>query len=96
MIELHFYDDPGHGWLKTTVEILEEYGISEEVSRYSFREGDNVWLEEDIDAPKLINALKERGTAMMMHVHRRNTPSPIRHKPPYFSDSKLAKIIEPE
>ena len=43
------------------METLEEYGISEKISGYSYREGDNVWLEEDCDAPKLINALKERG-----------------------------------
>jgi len=87
IIELHYYVDPGHGWLKTTIETLEKYGISEKISGYSYREGDNVWLEEDSDAPKLINALRERGIAMKMHVHQRNTSSPIRRKPPYQMES---------
>ena len=65
------------------MEALEENGISEKISGYSYREGENVWLEEDCDAPKLINALKERGIAMKIEVHQRNTSSPIRRKPPY-------------
>ena len=69
------------------MEALEKYGISEKISGYSYREGDNVWLEEDSDAPKLINALKERGIAMKIEVHQRNTSSPIRCKPPYQMES---------
>jgi len=69
------------------MEALEEYGISEEISGYSYREGDNVWLEEDCDAQKLINALRERGIAMKIEVHQRNTSSPIRRKSPYQMES---------
>ena len=45
-----FHTDPGHGWLQVKAEDLEHLGISEKVSGYSYRRGDDVYLEEDCDA----------------------------------------------
>ena len=82
----HVYSDPGHGWLKTTMQVLEKFEVSEKISRYSYRQGDIVWLEEDCDAPLLIKAVEQRGVEVKLADHHRNTESPIRYKPPYQSN----------
>lgn len=43
--------DPGHGWLVTTVDVVNSIGLSiYEFSSSSFIEGDMLFLEEDADA----------------------------------------------
>jgi len=79
----HVYTDPGHGWLKATMQILREFGVSEKISSCSYRRGNNVWLEEDCDAPLLINAMKKQGIDVKFADHHRDSESPIRDYPPY-------------
>lgn len=56
-----FYNDPGHGWLKAPRTLLENLGIADKVSSYSYQRGADVFLEEDCDATLLVKALRERG-----------------------------------
>ncbi len=52
-----FHEDPGHGWLE--VPKSESYAIgiaAAQYSRFSYREGDTFYLEEDCDAPRFIRA----------------------------------------
>jgi hypothetical protein len=49
--------DPGHGWLKVTVNDIYKVGLKPtDFSRYSYRSGRNCYLEEDCDAPKFVDA----------------------------------------
>ena len=57
-ITLHFYEDPGHGWLRAPVTLLEKLQIVDQISRYSYLKGSYAYLEEDCDAGKLMEALK--------------------------------------
>jgi hypothetical protein len=34
-----FYEDPAHGWAKVPVKLLQQLGIAERVSHYSYRKG---------------------------------------------------------
>ncbi len=45
-----FISDPGHGWVKVPLSLLHDLCISREISTYSYRKGDFVYLEEDCDA----------------------------------------------
>ena len=45
-----FHTDPGHGWLQVKAEDVENLGVSDQISRYSYRNEDDVYLEEDCDA----------------------------------------------
>ena len=56
-----FYSDAGHGWLKVKRSVLNEYNVASEISTYSYQKGDYVYLEEDCDAGKLLNAVKAAG-----------------------------------
>lgn len=58
--EYVFHSDPGHGWLEVDIAELKRLGIAQQISGYSYRRGSRVFLEEDSDATKFINAKKER------------------------------------
>jgi len=68
MTRFTFHSDPGHGWLQVTSRDLEATGLSpRDFSIYSYRKGDNFYLEEDCDAPKFIAAWERRhGKTMEM------------------------------
>jgi len=49
-MELAYITDPGHGWLLVTTGQLEELGMTpDHFTRYSYRQGDVLALEEDLD-----------------------------------------------
>ena len=57
-----FHTDPGHGWLEVSVSAAESVGLTPaDFSPYSFRKYNTLFLEEDCDAPKLLNAMKALG-----------------------------------
>ena len=56
----NFYFDSGHGWLEVTYEELIDLGITKRITNWSYRDGEKVYLEEDIDAGTYIDAVKEQ------------------------------------
>lgn len=60
-ISFDFISDPGHGWLKCHKRLLDQLGIADKISSYSYMRENYAYLEEDCDAGLLINALRERG-----------------------------------
>lgn len=52
-----FYQDPGHGWLKVPMKYIKELSIENDISSYSYKLGEFVYLEEDSDVSAFINAL---------------------------------------
>ncbi len=55
-----YYIDPGHGWLCVTMQDLKDLGIEKKISKYSYRTGIAVFLEEDVDMPLFVAAYKNR------------------------------------
>ena len=43
------YNDPSHAWGKVKRKVLDNLGIAQQVSSYSYQYKDNVCLEEDAD-----------------------------------------------
>jgi hypothetical protein len=43
------YNDPSHAWGKVKRKVLDNLGIADNVSSYSYQYKDNVYLEEDAD-----------------------------------------------
>ena len=56
-----FISDPSHGWGRVVRGAIEDVGIADKISRYSYQEGVFVYLEEDCDLYLFINALEQRG-----------------------------------
>lgn len=58
MTTFRFYSDPGHGWLKVPRKLLQELGIDDEISSYSYQRSDYVYIEEDCDLCSFNAAMK--------------------------------------
>ena len=59
-----YFTDPGHGWLRVKRAELNALGIANKISPYSYMRGDYVYLEEDCDMAKFMQAkgwLQENG-----------------------------------
>jgi len=59
MLTLTFHTDPGHGWLEADLALVRRLALN--ISRFSYMKGNKAYLEEDCDAPQLINALDSEG-----------------------------------
>ena len=68
-----FWIDPGHGWLQVAWYDMKAVGLNpRDFSRYSYRDGNQFYLEEDCDAPKFIAAYKAKfkRDPQFLEVHR--------------------------
>jgi len=87
-----WYTDPSHGWLKVKYSELEELGIQCEISSFSYRNGDDVYLEEDCDAMKYLNAVNKNGGAIYFRTgHDALRSSPVRNFDSYFFTVEIPK-----
>ncbi len=51
LTKFHYYSDPGHCWLKVRISLLEELGIADQISSYSYVMGEWAYLEDrDVQA----------------------------------------------
>jgi hypothetical protein len=80
-----FYSDPGHGWLKVSREELEELGLKETITPFSYQRGKDVFLEEDCDASAFFLAKQEKhGVTIKFRDHYAGErTSKIRNYPSY-------------
>ncbi len=60
MKRFNFYYDGGHGWLAVNKNYLELLDILQDISTYSYQNGDTVYLEEDCDYSLFVNTLKDK------------------------------------
>jgi hypothetical protein len=68
-----FIEDPGHGWLEVDRAEVERLGVS--VSSYSYIRGSKVYLEEDCDMGRFVEAKKAAGEPVeWIPVYQENTP----------------------
>lgn len=80
---LNFFSDAGHGWLEVDQKLIEKYKIR--VSRFSYinDQTKRVYLEEDADAPRMLDALKRDGIQVEFIEHRVEAHSNIRNYRPW-------------
>jgi len=59
-MELIFYSDPSHGWIKVSFDLLNKFNLIDKISKYSYVSLNNheAYLEEDCDASLFIESLK--------------------------------------
>lgn len=80
-----FFTDPGHGWLAVPMDELRRLGIAEEISGFSYRNGDTAYLEEDDDYGRFVLAKKALGEPIdMIDVY--HDQSPVRSYRDYYPD----------
>lgn len=58
------FSDSQHGWLAVKRSLINELGLANEISHFSYQKGETVYLEEDSDATKFLKAyaIKHTGT----------------------------------
>lgn len=56
-----FISDPGHGWLRVPMKLIENWNIDILISPYSYRTTKYAYLEEDCDASVFLDEAKKRG-----------------------------------
>jgi len=79
-----FFADSGHGWLEVLIDEIETLGLTDTISRYSYRSGPKVYLEEDCDAALFINAKENLGIKVQMQEHVVDGDSFVRTLPRYY------------
>jgi hypothetical protein len=60
-----YIQDPGHGWVKVPVALLERFGIADKITPFSYRRKSYAYLEEDNDLSTLVNELELRRIPFM-------------------------------
>ena len=69
-MKLTYWQDPGHGWIEAPRALIERLGIAHAISRFSYQDGARCYLEEDCDAPRLIEAMRRANIQLdIIEVH---------------------------
>lgn len=90
-LTLNFYTDPAHGWAKVNKKVLNDLGIAEQISAYSYQRGDFAYLEEDSDLSCFMAAAAAAGVTVKLREHcSRERSSKIRSYRPYRTDTQAA------
>lgn len=77
-MKIKFYSDPGHGWGAVKRRVLDELGIADKITHFSYQKGQTVYLEEDSDLPALVTKLAVNGVTVEYEQHSTDRRSPIR------------------
>ena len=83
------YTEPSHGWAKVKRQVLENLGIADKISSYSYQYNDNVYLEEDRDFPLLLHRLYDDGVSVSIKTKHTDNRSRIRSYDPYEHQVKV-------
>ena len=79
------FSDPGHSWLEVSFDELVSLGINKKITAWSYYKGNNVYLEEDCDAPLFLQTKKDlTGEVTEYEEITSDYNSPIRSYSPYF------------
>jgi hypothetical protein len=69
-IRAHFVEDPGHGWLRVSVDDVRRVdaftGVAARITSYSYLSPNWAFFEEDCDAGEFLNAAKAAGITVQM------------------------------
>jgi len=87
------YTDPGHGWLKVSLQELQDLGIIHCISEYSYIHGHNAYLEEDCDMGVYLDAMDRDGKRVQFVDRHTDKTSRIR-KYRMYSIEEAMDIME--
>ena len=84
-MKYRLFSDPGHAWLEVSFDELVKLGINKKITAWSYHKGNNVYLEEDCDAPLFLQTKKDlTGEITEYEEITSDYNSPIRSYTPYF------------
>jgi hypothetical protein len=65
---MNWLSDPGHAWLKVSLDKLIKSGVSHKISSFSYMHQGNAYLEEDCDAYTFLQAIGHNGEGIKKHI----------------------------
>jgi len=78
-IKIKIYSDPGHAWGAVKRKVLDQLGITQSITEYSYQKGGTVYLEEDLDLGTLIASLNNNNIGFtVVEKNSAHRYSPIR------------------
>jgi len=80
-MQIIYHADPSHGWAEIPVSLIQELGISGQISPYSYVKGDKAYLEEDCDLGLFLRAYKATGMEVSFTENHINQDHWIRNLP---------------
>jgi hypothetical protein len=80
------YSDPDHAWCKVPMQKLVDLGIQDKISKHSYKNGEDIYLEQDYDLPLFIEHLKQTGIDFQYKVFTTKKSSRIRNYQSYKGD----------
>jgi hypothetical protein len=78
-LELTFYQDPGHGWLQVSHDLINRLGIGNKITTYSYMDSHSAYLEEDCDLSLFMKEAEKAGFEISFYDRITNYDSPIRN-----------------
>lgn len=90
---VNFYADPGHGWMSVKKQFLNDLGVADKISHFSYQRGGTAYLEEDCDASVLLDALKQAGIEVEIKHHHTDRRSPIRSYESYSPSQSAYRAV---
>lgn len=72
------YSDPEKSWAKIKRSVLDDLGLSEYISNWSYQRGHYVYLDDDEDLPMVCQRINDHGTSIKFVEKRSNRDSKIR------------------
>jgi hypothetical protein len=86
-MNINVYSDPGHSWVKVSLKQLEKLDLLNQISQWSYLNGQFAYLEEDYDAMSYLTALQTRGIEFTIKPHHSNKASRIRTYDIFLTES---------
>jgi len=81
-LTLTVHSDPGHAWLQVPISLINELGIADKISRFSYMDAENGYLEEDCDFGVFTEAAKSQGYELTFNEDFKED-TPIRSMPSF-------------
>ena len=95
-MKLNFYSDPGHGWLRVPLALLDKLGLVDKISPYSYMQGPWAYLEEDCDASEFLAEMRRQGVRVSFReINCPHNYSRIRTFPQYSGRRVAAQLATP-
>ena len=92
-MKLNFYSDPGHGWLRVPVQLLDSWGLIDSITPFSHVRNNWAYLEEDRDAAAFLDKARELGQAVKLReINCAHNYSPIRNYASYNAARLRAQL----
>ena len=86
------YFDSAHSWLEVNYQELIDLGITKRITNWSYRDGEKVYLEEDIDVGTYIDAVKEQRGLVVTVKNLNVADNPLRNPEDRVDPRKLQRF----